>query len=106
MHCDMAFSVVIQDQLFCTVFQEFLDKHVDLLLLLQAKTPYGQTINQQGLRNLKSCSYETILYHDNAFRNTAISIKQRNIPVVPQPSYSPDLSPCDFMFPSLKNCLK
>ncbi|GFW95889.1 putative mariner transposase [Trichonephila clavipes] len=31
----------------------------------------------------------------------------KNIPVAPQPSYSPDLSPCDFsLFPKLKNHLK
>lgn len=53
----MAFSVVFQDQLFCTVFQEFLDKLVDLLLLLQTKTPYGQTINQKRLQNLKKVAH-------------------------------------------------
>jgi len=32
---------------------------------------------------------------------------RKNIPVVPQPPYSPDLSPCDFfLFPRLKNHLK
>ena len=32
---------------------------------------------------------------------------EKNIPVVPQPPYSPDLSPCDFfLFPRLKNHLK
>ncbi|GFV59328.1 uncharacterized protein TNCV_2340691 [Trichonephila clavipes] len=31
----------------------------------------------------------------------------KNIPVAPQPPYSPDLSPCDFfLFPKLKNPLK
>jgi hypothetical protein len=31
----------------------------------------------------------------------------KGIPVVPQPSYSPDPSPCDFfLFPKLKNFLK
>jgi hypothetical protein len=30
--------------------------------------------------------------------------QKKSIPVVPQPSYSPDLSPCDlFLFPRLKN---
>ena len=33
--------------------------------------------------------------------------QKKNIPVVPQPPYSPDLSPCDFfLFPRLKNYLK
>jgi transposase len=33
--------------------------------------------------------------------------QKKSIPVVPQPPYSPDLSPCDFfLFPRLKNHLK
>ncbi|GFV94997.1 protein GVQW3 [Trichonephila clavipes] len=34
-------------------------------------------------------------------------LASKNIPVSPQPPYSPDLSPCDFfLFPKLKNLLK
>ncbi|GFY25898.1 putative transposase [Trichonephila clavipes] len=34
-------------------------------------------------------------------------LASKNIPVAPQPPYSPDLSPCDFfLFPKLKNSLK
>ncbi|GFY10449.1 uncharacterized protein TNCV_1463391 [Trichonephila clavipes] len=34
-------------------------------------------------------------------------LASKNIPVAPQPPYSPDLSPCDFfLFPKLKNPLK
>jgi len=34
-------------------------------------------------------------------------LAEKSIPVVPQPSCSPDLSPCDlFLFPRLKNNLK
>ena len=52
-----------------------------------------------------------MLHHDNAPCHTALSITEflakRSIPVVPQPPYSPDLSPCDFfLFPRLKKCLK
>jgi len=48
-----------------------------------------------------------MLHHDNAPCQMAISmiefLAKRGIPVVPQPSYSPDLSPCDFfLFPELK----
>ena len=48
-----------------------------------------------------------MLYHDNAPRHTAIFVMEflakKGIPVVPQPPYSPDLSPCDFvLFPKLK----
>jgi len=53
-----------------------------------------------------------MLHHDNAPCHAAVSINEflaekKNIPVVPQPSYSPDLSLCDFfLFPRLKNHLK
>ena len=52
-----------------------------------------------------------MLHDDNAPCHTAVSINEflaeKNIPVVPQPPYSPDLSPCDFfLFPRLKNHLK
>ena len=43
-----------------------------------------------------------MLHHDNAPCHTAISVieflAKKGIPVVPQPPYSPDLSPCDFFF--------
>jgi transposase len=49
-----------------------------------------------------------MLHHDNAPCHTAVSIieflAEKSIPVVSQPPYSPDLSPCDFfLFPRLKN---
>jgi hypothetical protein len=52
-----------------------------------------------------------MLHHDNAPCHLAVSINEflaeKNIPVVPQPPYSSDLSPCDlFFFPRLKNHLK
>jgi len=52
-----------------------------------------------------------MLHHDNTPCHTADSINEflaeKSIPVVPQPPYSPDLSPCDFfLFPRLKNHLK
>ncbi|GFS74504.1 putative transposase [Trichonephila clavipes] len=52
-----------------------------------------------------------VLHHDNALCHTAISVNRflasENIPVAPQPPYSPGLSPCDFfLFPKLKNHLK
>ena len=48
-----------------------------------------------------------MLHHDKAPCHTAISVieflAKKGIPVVPQPPYSPDLSPCDFfLFPKLK----
>jgi len=52
-----------------------------------------------------------MLHHDNAPCHTAVSINEclaeNRVPVVPQPPYSPDLSPCDlFLYPWLKNHLK
>jgi len=82
----------------------------------------GQTVNQtfyrgalERLRKRVACVRpgiaRTWMLHDNAPCHTAVSINEflaeKSIPVVPQPPYSPDLSPCDFfLFPRLKNHLK
>ena len=85
--------------------------------------PPGQTVNQtfywevlERLRERVARVWPGIertwmLHHNNVPCHTAVSINEllgeRNIPVVPQPPYSPDLSPCDFfLFPRLKNHLK
>jgi transposase len=52
-----------------------------------------------------------MLHRDNVPCHTLISLKEflkkKGIPVVPQPTYSPDLSPCDFLlFQKLKFHLK
>jgi len=52
-----------------------------------------------------------MLHHNNTPCHRAVSINEflaeKSIPVVPQPPYSLDLSPCDFFFfPWLKNHLK
>jgi histone-lysine N-methyltransferase SETMAR len=53
-----------------------------------------------------------MLHHNNTPCHTALSINEfltekKSIPVIPQPLYSPDLSPCEFfLFPRLKNHLK
>jgi transposase len=52
-----------------------------------------------------------MLCHNNAPHHMAISVieflAKKGIPVVPQPPYFPDLSPCDFfLFPKLKFYLK
>ena len=50
-----------------------------------------------------------MLHHNNALSHTALSatdfFTSKGIPMVPQPPYSPDLSPCGF-FLNLKNVLK
>ena len=76
--------------------------------------PHGQTVNQfyyreilERLRKLvvrvrPSIKNNWMLHHDNAPCHMAISVieflAKKGIPVVPQPPYSPDLSPCDFCF--------
>ena len=52
-----------------------------------------------------------LLHHDNAPAHNALSIRQflaeRNVTVLAQPPYSPDLAPCDFfLFPKLKEVIK
>ena len=85
--------------------------------------PPGQTVNQifyrevlEGLRKRVArvqpgTALTWMLHHDNAPCLTAVSINEflaeRNIPVFPQPPFSPDLSPCDFfLFSRLKNHFK
>jgi hypothetical protein len=52
-----------------------------------------------------------VLYHHNTPAHTALSIREflakKNIPTLPHPPYSQDLSRCDFyLFPKLKSKLK
>ena len=85
--------------------------------------PPGQTVNPTFYREVLESLMKTVasvrpgiartwmLHHDNAPCHTAVSIHEflteKRIPVVPQPPYSPDLSPCDFsLFPRLKTHLK
>ena len=64
----------------------------------------GWHVCDQALNVLGCCTATTL-------HVTAVSINEflaeKNIHVVPQPPYSPDVSPCDlFLFPRLKNHLK
>ena len=85
--------------------------------------PQGQTLSQfyhcEILERLRkrvvrvgpSFADNWMLHHDNAPCHTAITVieflAKKGFPVVPQPPYSPDLSPCDFfLFPKLKFHLK
>jgi len=74
--------------------------------------PQGQTVNQfydceilerlrkRAVRVRPSIANNWMLHHDNAPCHMAISLieflAKKSIPMVPQPPYSPDLSPCDF----------
>jgi len=83
----------------------------------------GHTVNQFYYREIlerlrkrvvrvrPSIANNWMLHHDNAPCHMAISVieflAKKGIPVVPQPPYSRDLSPCDFfLFPKLKFHLK
>jgi len=85
--------------------------------------PPGPTVNQTFYREVlerlrrrvarvrPGIERTWMLHHDNAPCHTAISINKflavKKNPVVSQPPYSPDLSPCDFfLFLRLKNHLK
>jgi len=82
--------------------------------------PPGQTVNQTFYREVlerlrkrvarvrPGIARTWMLHGDNAPCHMAVSINEflaeKSIPVVPQPPYLPDLSPCDFfLFPRLKN---
>ena len=74
--------------------------------------PQGQTVNQfyyreilerlrkRAVRVQPSIANNWMLHHDNAFCHMAISVieflAKKSIHLVPQPPYSPDLSPCNF----------
>jgi len=81
--------------------------------------PQGQTVNKQYYREVlerlrkrvhrvrPEIANTWMLHHDNALCHCAVSMDEfltkKGSPVVPQPPYSPDLSPCDFfVFPKLK----
>ena len=82
--------------------------------------PPGQTVNVAFYKDVlerlrkrvqrvrRDIADDWVLQHDNAPANTTLSIREflakKNIPVLPHPPYSPDLSPCDFyLFPKLKS---
>ena len=87
--------------------------------------PQSQTINQQVykkslwllLRSVREKRRELwqdklwLHHHDNAPAHNTLSIQQllaeKNIAVLEQPPYSPDLAPCDcFLFPELNGIIK
>ena len=87
--------------------------------------PTGQTVNKEFYKTVlqrfhgamrrhrpkKWRSGNWILHHDNAPAHRAVTTNEflvkHNIPLLPQPPYSPDLAPCDFfLFPQLKKTMK
>ncbi|GFU65584.1 putative transposase [Trichonephila clavipes] len=84
-------------------------------LCLKAKRHFYREVlerlRKRAMRVGPNIKNSWVLHHDNAPCHTAISVNRllasKNIPVAPQPPYSPDLSPWDFFFfPKLKNRLK
>lgn len=56
-------------------------------------------------------NHNWFIYHDNALAHTALSMHKflasKNMAVVPQPPYLPDLAPCDsFLFLRMKSQVK
>jgi hypothetical protein len=87
--------------------------------------PQGQTVNQnfyiEVMRRLREdvrrkrlalwASNDSLIHHDNAPAYTALSVQRflttNNMAVVPNPSYSRVLAPCDiFLFSKTKMALK
>ena len=87
--------------------------------------PQGQMINQQVYKEILQLLLRSVpekrrelwqdkswlLHHNNAPADNALSIWQflaeKNIALLKQPPYSPDLAPCDFfLFPKLKGIIK
>jgi len=85
--------------------------------------PTGQTVNKEFYKTVLQClrdavrrdcpekwrSGNWILHHDNAPAHRAVTtnefLAKHNIPSLPQPPYSPDLAPCDFLFTQLKKTM-
>lgn len=91
----------------------------------QEFVPQNQTVNQayykevlirlrEKIRGKRAQMFRTTgwyLQQDNAPKHNALSIREflasKKITVLPHPSYSPDLAPCDFLlFPKVKMFLK
>jgi histone-lysine N-methyltransferase SETMAR len=86
--------------------------------------PRGQTVNKEFYKTVpqrprdavrrhrpeKWRSGNWILHHDKAPAHRAITtnefLVEKNIPSLSHPPYSPDLAPCDFLFPQLKKTMK
>ncbi|UYV60847.1 hypothetical protein LAZ67_1002591 [Cordylochernes scorpioides] len=87
--------------------------------------PQGRTVNKeyylQVMRNLREAIRQKrpdlwknknwLLHHDNAPAHTSLLVRdflaKNNTLMMPQPPYSPDLTPCDFfLFPKLKRPMK
>ncbi|UYV79043.1 hypothetical protein LAZ67_17000846 [Cordylochernes scorpioides] len=87
--------------------------------------PQGRTVNKeyylQVMRNLREAIRQKrpdlwknkngLLHHDNPSAHTSLLVRdflaKNNTLMMPQPPYSPDLTPCDFfLFPKLKRPMK
>lgn len=88
-----------------------------------AKVPQGKTVNAEFYKEVLQRLHKAVkrkrqdlaqrwrLHHDNAPAHTAFLVTSYltriGVEVLPQPPYSPDMSPPDFfLFPKVKRCLK
>jgi len=94
-------------------------KDCRLRVRMIAEETVNHTFFKDVLEQLRKCvqrvqrdiADDWVLHHDNVPAHTALSFREflpkKNIPVLPQPPYSPHLVPCDFyLFPKLKSKLK
>ncbi|GFV37246.1 histone-lysine N-methyltransferase SETMAR [Trichonephila clavipes] len=86
----------------------------NMVLPLTARSYYAnvlRTMVQHVKRKRPLLGNGFLLHHDNARQHIARCVlavsQQNNIDILPQPPYSPDLTPCDFwLFPLLKKPLR
>ena len=75
-------------------------QHVRYTLLDVFHKDVLERLRKKIIRVKPDITDKWMLHHDNAQCHTVLSITElftpKRIPVVPQPSYSPDLNPCDF----------
>ena len=69
-----------------------------------------ERLRKRVIRVRSNITTNWILHHDNVPAHAAFSVAQfltsKGITVMPQPPYSPDLTPCDFLFQKAKFTMK
>ena len=78
---------------------------------ISKSTKISAAFDSLGVREETRRDKSWLLHHANAPAHKALTIRQllaeKNITVLEQPPYSPDLAPCDFfLFPKLKGIIK
>ncbi|UYV78031.1 hypothetical protein LAZ67_15003274 [Cordylochernes scorpioides] len=106
----------------CNVSKKELPLH-EIDFLLKPNNNIGKTVNPEFYKEVLRRLHKAVkrkqqdlaqrwrLHHDNAPAHTAFLVTSYltriGVEVLPQPPYSPDMSPPDFfLFPKVKRCLK